>query len=209
MSKFLDKDNKEITIGSHVIFETDQWVVHGFDNVKGMVVLKWGERLTRGKPEQMELIRKTKRVIKAHHREQFTQWDFIIVSHYAQKVKSEGGSLSTIWKCTVSLETEQPVNNEVEAQRDIEVLLMMGYIPHFGGTIPSLRDIGFQWETRSRKVPSGENFEIELYSVCAVTLTYMSSIDTITTDETRERLKRMYGETYLEHLDKPKDSPNK
>lgn len=206
---YLDTNGKEITIGSRVWFEEFEWQVHGLDNAKGMVVLKWGERTTRANPQKMELFTKTKRVVKTHHREQFTQWDFIIVSHYAQKVKSEGESLSTIWKCTVTLETEQPVNNEVEAQRDIEVLLMMGYIPHFGGTIPSLRDIGFQWDTRSRKVPSGENFEIEFYSVCAVTLTYMSSIDTITTDETRERLEQMYGENYLEHLHSPKDSPNK
>lgn len=133
---------------------------------------------------------------KTSNRQPFTPYGFIITAHSGEKLQTSGQFKASHWRGVLSLETSQTVDDEIDAQRELEVLLANGLLPFFGLSPALLHGISFAWETRlvqaghdSPKAPEAEAKE----TVCKVRLEYLAAIDRVTPSEAAYRLQLMYG----------------
>lgn len=84
------------------------------------------------------------------------------------------------------LVTSEIVEDEVEAERDLETLVRTQGLPMFGHYDFVLSDIAFDWQpTDTDKNAFGQNI------TCVVSVGYRSRVQQITPDEQAERLQEM------------------
>jgi hypothetical protein len=138
------------------------------------------------------------KAVKAHNRQTFTEFDFTITGHTGKKAIESGQFKSTMWHGTLALETSKPVNNEVDAERDLETLLANGFLPHFGIAPALLTGIHFTWASREAPNDSGGDPQ----TICSVQVNYIAAIETVSGAEAAYRLQQMFGSDWQDTISK-------
>lgn len=116
----------------------------------------------------------------------YTVYQFRRVRHAASKFEA-----GVWWKGTMTLVTDEIVEDEVEAERDLETLVRSNGLPLFGGVDYLLSDISFDWTpTDTDRAAFGENI------TCVVQVGYRARVKPIGADEQIDRLKAMRSAQY-------------
>lgn len=108
----------------------------------------------------------------------YTRFGFIRQQHTAGKA----GAYSNIWECQLTLTADSPVLNEIEAARDLEVLILQGAIPLYGKNW-RLAHITFSWPlTKEERETFGANVKT------LVRVGYKADVDIIGGEELAARM---------------------
>lgn len=111
----------------------------------------------------------------------YTAYQFRRVRHAASKFEA-----GVWWKGTMTLVTDEIVENEVEAERDLETLVRNNGLPLFGAVDFLLSDISFDWTpTDTDRAAFGQNI------TCVVSVGYRARVQHIGAAEQMERLENM------------------
>lgn len=135
---------------------------------------------------------------KRDNRQSFTQYGFIITAHSGKKESPNGSFSAANWHGQLKLETANPVHDEIDAERELEVLLANGFLPFFGLAPALMQGISFAWDTRFETVGHESNGDPiqESVTVCSVQLNYLAGLDPVTPSEAAYRLQQSFGENW-------------
>jgi len=99
----------------------------------------------------------------------FTKWGFVVSQHgyHYQDANT--------YNCSITLETNETVEDEVSVARELDILLREGIIQHFGKMVHMIKSVQFHWQ---EKIIGNES-----RLTTQVTITYTTKIEPINAEE--------------------------
>lgn len=112
----------------------------------------------------------------------FTRYNFKRVRHTADKE----GKGANLWKCLITLVSDEPDIDEIQAARDFEVLVETQKIP-MHGSLNKLSSINFNFSPSTTERADFGNVG------CIITLGYLAAVTPIPFEEIEYRLAELGG----------------